>query len=130
MNEINTRAAMGDPLAMIDKVAVGIENLQRRERDLENQINHLRNLGWVDAKPHYRDGKYLYLIYPMVNGERRREYIGADQNKIQDALDAIERKSEIENLENRLADISSVISQTKYFLAKAIASAFSYDGDK
>lgn len=130
MNVINTRAAMGDPLAMIDKVSVGIENLQRRERDLENQINRLRNLGWVDAKPHYRDGKYLYLIYPMVNGERRREYIGADQNKIQDALDAIERKSEIENLENRLADISSAISQTKYFLAKAIASAFSYDGDK
>jgi hypothetical protein len=116
---------VADPVTMLDKIETAVRSLMNRQAELENEIYRLRRLGVVDAKPHYRDGKYLYLIYPMVDGERKREYIGADPEKIQEALDKIERKDQIADLENKLAIITTAISSTKYYLSQAIVSAHS-----
>ena len=55
-----------------------IESLSNQCREIHARMHELKRAGLIYAKPHYRQGKYLYLIYPMKDGERRREYIGAD----------------------------------------------------
>ncbi len=53
-----------------------IESLARKYREILTRMHELKRAGLIYAKPYYRQGKYLYLIYPMKDGQRRREYIG------------------------------------------------------
>ena len=88
-----------------------IESLSRKYREIITRMHELKRAGLIYAKPHYRQGKYLYLIYPMKDGERRREYIGADPEKIKVALQAINRVHEYEALSNKLARTEGCLSQ-------------------
>ncbi|MBU0567534.1 hypothetical protein KJ693_00170 [bacterium] len=45
----------------------------------------------------WRDGKYLYFVYPMANGRRKREYIGSGDARIKGALTRIERYKQHQN---------------------------------
>ncbi len=88
-----------------------VESLSRKYREILTRIHELKRAGLFYAKPHYRQGKYLYLIYPMKDGERRREYIGADPEKKKVALQAINRVHEYEALSNKLARTEGCLSQ-------------------
>ena len=88
-----------------------IESLSRKYREILVRMHELERAGLIYAKPHYRQGKYLYLIYPMKDGERRREYIGADPEKIESALQAINRVHEYEALSSKLARTEGCLSQ-------------------
>ena len=88
-----------------------IESLSRQYREITTRMHELKRAGLIYAKPHYRQGKYLYLIYPMKDGERRREYIGADPEKIESALQAINRVHEYEALSSKLARTEGSLSQ-------------------
>ncbi len=113
-----------DLVAMTDKIADAIRSLRERHAKLKDEIFHVQRLGWVEATPHYRDGKYLYLIHPMQNRERQREYIGSDPEKIQDALDRIERKKEYDALNEKLADIDFALTQIQAHLFRAFDAAY------
>lgn len=54
-----------------------IQSLAGQHREILSRMAALKRAGIIYAKPHYRQGKYLYLIYPMQDGVRRREYVGA-----------------------------------------------------
>jgi len=88
-----------------------IESLCRQYREILTRMDELKTAGLIYAKPHYRQGKYLYLIYPMKDGDRRREYIGADHEKIESALQAINRVHEYEALSSKLARTEGCLSQ-------------------
>ncbi len=88
-----------------------IESLCSRYREILTRMHELERAGIIYAKPHYRQGKYLYLIYPMKDGERRREYIGADPQKINEALQAVNRVHEYEALSRKLAQTEGCLSQ-------------------
>lgn len=62
----------------------------------------LQKQGIVDAYSHYKDGRYLLLIHPQVDGERKKEYIGAKKTHQTAALKAIERYKEWEKVCNVL----------------------------
>lgn len=111
-------------VAMLDKLETAIRSLYSRQAELQNQIDDLNRLGWVDAKSHWRDEKYLYLIHPMKDGERVREYIGADPQKIAEALDRIARKAEIEEVEKKHSEVSASLSQLIYYLRQAMGVAY------
>ena len=97
-----------------------IESLSRQYREILTRMHELKRAGLIYAKPHYRQGKYLYLIYPMKDGERRREYIGADPEKIQEALQAINRVHEYEALSSKLARTEGCLSQGQLQLNQLI----------
>lgn len=85
--------------------------------DLERLVREVEEQGIVDAKPHWKDGKYLYLIHPMKDGERMREYVGADESKIQVALCKIENKARHKILSEQLATARRQYSQLEYDLS-------------
>ena len=97
-----------------------IESLSNQCREIHARMHELKRAGLIYAKPHYRQGKYLYLIFPMKDGVRRREYIGADPKKIQEALQAINRVYEYEMLSNKLARTEGCLSQGQLQLNQLI----------
>ena len=72
-------------------------------KKLNDQIVEMETLGTVLATPHYKAGKYLYLIHPTAqDGSRKREYVGADPVKIKEAMEAINRYHEVQELKREL----------------------------
>lgn len=55
------------------------------------KITALEDLGVLQGKEYWREGKYLTIIEPMHNGSRTRHYIGSKPAKVQDALDSVDR---------------------------------------
>lgn len=61
---------------------------------IATQMLDLEQLGVIHAGTYFHWQKYLYLIYPMKNGKRKRVYVGSDRAKIAEAEAAIERGKE------------------------------------
>ncbi|HEP9230343.1 TPA: hypothetical protein VDV27_005218 [Pseudomonas aeruginosa] len=57
----------------------------------QKRMAQLKRAGLVYATEHWREGRYLYLVHPQHDGERKREYVGTDPKKIKAAQDAIAR---------------------------------------
>lgn len=111
-------------LLLLDKLGDAIRGMYARLDATHQAINEVERLGWADAKPHWRAGKYLYLIYPMVDSERKREYIGVDPEKVADAMDRIERKAEYEKLGSDLASLQSKLSRLRSQLTTLLGEAY------
>lgn len=90
-----------------------IDTTQEQIALLTTRVKDLETLGVSDASEYWREGKYLYLISPMNNGHRRRQYIGSNPQKVQEALDSIDRfKSRRQVLEQRsqlLAELQRIL---------------------
>ena len=82
-----------------------IDGIDRELREVCSRMKVLEKNGLVYATEHWRDDRYLYLIYPMTGGDRRREYVGADSVKIAEARAGIERGREFDELAGRLKQI-------------------------
>ena len=67
----------------------------------------LQRAGLIYASEHWRENKYLYLIYPTHDGARRREYIGADTDRIAEARAGIERGKEFDQLSAKLKQLEA-----------------------
>lgn len=70
----------------------------------------LERQGITNASPYWRSEKYLYLIHPMSDGQRKREYIGSDPGRIQSALDSIERYKSWSDLDKRRAVYQGMVN--------------------
>jgi len=87
----------------------------------EQEMEALSNTGLIYAHEHWRQGKYLYLIYPTdANGNRKREYIGCDPSRIQAARDGIQRAKDYDRLSEEKRRIESRLLQGKFRLREAI----------
>lgn len=87
----------------------------------EQQIASLSKAGLIYASEYWRDGKYLYLIYPTeTSGKRKREYIGCDPARIQAARDGIQRGKEYDRLSEEKRRIESRLLQGKFRLREAV----------
>lgn len=79
----------------LSRLAAGVvpafDAAKQKRAALAREIAALERAGIVNATPFLNKGKYLYLSYPMHRGVRRREYIGADQDRIAEVLAKIER---------------------------------------
>ncbi len=97
-----------------------IESLAHAHQQIVSRMNDLERAGLIHATPHYRQGKYLYLIHPMKDGERRREYIGADPGKIEKALEAVNRVHKYEALSHKLARLEGALSKGRHDLDQLV----------
>ena len=66
--------------------------------DVAERMAALEAAGLIYAAEHWRAGRYLYLIYPMVDGVRPSPtYIGSDPARIAAAQAGIERGARFES---------------------------------
>ena len=89
-------------------------------RQLEEKIESLKEKGTVNATLHYKAGRYLYLIHPTDNtGNRKREYVGANPEKIKEAQEAVNRYHEAEELKIILSMEKGRMQQAERYLKEA-----------
>ena len=98
--------------ASAERLLRSIQSLAGKHDEILTRMKRLQDAGIIHATPHWRQDKYLYLIYPMKQGERRREYIGADRYKIKDALEAVKRVDEYEMLSQKLTRLENLLSRS------------------
>jgi len=98
-----------------------IREKAERIADLKGQISHLEQLGTINASLHYKAGKYLYLIHPtQENGERVRQYVGAQPEKIKEAEKAITRYNTVEMLKGLVKTHQSKLDYAEWKLKETI----------
>jgi len=100
---------------LIDKIDVELQDVSRRMKALERA-------GLIYASEHWREEKYLYLIYPMREGDRRRVYIGADAERVAAARAGIERGREFDQLAKKRREIESCMNNASSALRDAVRS--------
>lgn len=80
------------PAHLAADITTEMEVLEAKIQGIDDEIQSLLKAGLAEGKPHWRDEKYLYLIYPTKeDGTRYKEYIGNNPQKINDALLRVER---------------------------------------
>lgn len=83
--------------------------------ELEGKIQALEALGTVNASLHYKAGRYLYLIHPThERGNRIRQYVGAQPEKIREAQESVNRYHEAQELKRVLDMHKGKMSQADY----------------
>ncbi len=80
-----------DRLSFVSSMVMSIHKANEQITPL---MLELERAGIVEGTPSFQQGKYLYVIGPMRNGKRRRDYIGSDNQKIAAALAKLERHQE------------------------------------
>ena len=75
------------------------DKLLQRYHSLGTTIAQLTASGCIDAKEHWKDGKYLCLLYKMKDGVRRKKYVGNHPLRIAEA------RQKLQNYRDRLACI-------------------------
>lgn len=80
------------PASLAAMITTELDVLEAKIQGIDDEITHLLKLGVAEGKPHWRDEKYLYLIYPTKeDGTRYKEYIGNNPQNINEALLRVER---------------------------------------
>lgn len=115
-----TEQAKPPYLAKLEKLAAILSHMETINHNTRQEMQAMQKAGLKYATPHYRAERYLYLIHPQHNGERIREYVGADPAKIAAALDAINRAHQFDRLDENLKREEARISEVEYQLDTAI----------
>ena len=108
----------GELPALIQKMEIDMDAMAIR-------MAGLKDAGLVYASEHWRkdnegEPRYFYLIYPQKQGEqRRREYVGCDQRKIEQARAGIARAKEYDVLSGSLAKLSRCAQRASNSLQEA-----------
>lgn len=106
-----------------DQVKANITKLTTKAAALRESAETLKTAGITTSKPTYRDGKYLYLVGPMVDGSRTREYVGSDPAKIAEALAKVDRQKQYDELKNELAGLERRLSGIQSDLIRLVDSS-------
>ena len=104
----------------------GLNHVQDVVIDLTNEINRLEQSRLIYGTLHFRkdqsgNPKYCYAVHSVKGkNKREREYIGTDEDKIKDALDAISRakrleylKTEVKRLEREYDHLHDLVTDLK-----------------
>jgi len=99
------KAHTAELMKLAGKLPALIEALEAEITEVAERMATLKKAGLVYATEHWRkdandEPKYFYLLYPQKPGEpRRRDYVGCDPEKIEEARAGIERGKEYDALE-------------------------------
>lgn len=98
--------------ALAAKLPDLIDKLDGELKDIAGRMAALKKAGLIYAGEHMKDGKYLVLLHPSQAGEtRRREYVGKDPQKIQEARDAIQRAKDYDALAKQHEHLDLIVSR-------------------
>lgn len=105
-----------------------IEKTVQRLANLQAEATRLQSLEPVQAKPHWRkdakgEPRYLYLIHPQRDGERKRVYVGSDPAKIAAALDRVQAARDLAEVLEQIKRVNARLDRITRYLAAALATA-------
>lgn len=104
-------------IGKLHQIEQQIREKAERIEELEGKIRHLGKLGTINASLHYKAGRYLYLIHPTnESGDRVRQYVGAQPEKIREAQESVNRYHEAQELKRILDMHKGKMAQTDYQL--------------
>lgn len=98
---------------VIDRLGAELQTISKR-------MAALKRAGLCYASLYCREGKYVYLNHPIENGNRKREYVGTDQRKIEAAKKSIARGVEYAELSKQLKMLESRLNNGQKSLNDAI----------
>lgn len=118
---------LGTPCPQIENLLSGLnqirlvaEKLQQAWDSTHFEMAELKAQGLIYAGTTYKAGKYLYLVYPYDDaGQRKREYIGADPDKIKEALAGIERARRYDMLSRSAEVMKHYVQQAVTYVGYA-----------
>lgn len=119
-------------LQQAEQLVVRLQIAQAEQAKIKQRQQELQAAGMLDASPYWNPSGYLYVTGRMRQGERAREYIGKDADKVREALAKIERFKEHEELDKSLSDWTNATQRIEYSLSEAHSalSAASYRNGK
>lgn len=102
--------AKDEALRIMEAIKLDMSELERQRTYLLRDMAELESQGIEFFGTTWKDGKYLYKLYPSTAGEaRRRVYVGADEATCKQELDKLERynkhaslKRDVQRLESKL----------------------------
>jgi hypothetical protein len=113
-HKFQTLIGLLESIAHVDSKA---RKLQEQFNKLNNEKVELEAMGVIYAGTTMRDGKYLYLVYPSKNGEaRERKYIGAEPDKIAEAMAAIKRGEDLIRVNVFIEKLELMVSSAEYYV--------------
>lgn len=102
-------------IATLRQIEQQIREKAERIEELEGKIQALKALGTVNASLHYKAGRYLYLIHPThESGDRIRQYVGAQPEKIKEAQESVNRYHEVQELKHILKMLNTNMTLADY----------------
>lgn len=89
-----------------------IANIDVTTAELNQRLAELKAQGLIYATEHWKDGKYMTLLYPIKPGQpRQRKYVGNDPTKVKNAQEQIQRAKEFDLIDRQLQRINSTLSE-------------------
>ena len=101
---------------LISEIGEQVRQLQEAIEIEQHNMNQLDRAGIKYAGTWWKDGKYLYLVGASDGfGSRKREYIGADPEKVQTAMDSLKRgQMFLECKKRRDRNVATLSNLTRY----------------
>jgi len=96
------------------------ELINQRDK-IKAEIDEVTARGITNASPYWREGKYLILVHPQIQGSKRvREYIGSDPEKCREAIDKISRFETVTSMQWTLGSVEKRIARLQIKLADVL----------
>jgi hypothetical protein len=113
-----------NPIESLSAVAASlpgcIAKLEASRAEITAKMDALKERGLIDATEHMKDGKYLVLLHPIQLGKpRRREYIGKEPQKVQEAREAIQRARDYDVLAAQVKRLDAILYEGLWKLQDA-----------
>jgi len=91
-----------------------LAELEEKITNIRRQISALERQDMYFAHEWWKDGKYLYHVFPQVsNGKRKRVYIGNDLLAIGTARAKVQRWEHHRDLCDKLAGVENTLRETE-----------------
>jgi hypothetical protein len=87
-----------------------IAKLDALRAEIAGNMDALKERGLIYATEHMKDGKYLVLLYPIQPGKpRRRDYVGKEPQRMQEAREAMQRARDYDVLAAQVKRLDAVL---------------------
>jgi len=87
----------------LECIKIGLDKLEEHITDLEAEIEKLEGQDMFFAREWWKDGKYLYLVFPQeANGNRKRVYVGSNKVNVARARAKVTRWERHRDLHSKL----------------------------
>lgn len=112
-------------------VKSALDQLHLTVAQMEQEVTSLEGQEMFYASEWWKDGKYLYLVFPSDrDGKRERRYIGCDPEKVSEARASITRWHYHKELDDKLQNKKLQLRAREYDLGFLVQRLTSMLGDK
>ena len=98
------------------RISEQLDSLKSLRVNLLAEFEVLQDSPRIAATPYWHQQRYLYLVRPQKDGKRVREYIGAQPERINEALAAVRREQRYQEVCRELQDIEEKIRTSTFKL--------------